>query len=110
SKSIKPAQNASAIQHIIIIMQENHAFDNFFGEFPGLDPHYALNVTAYCEPYNYSNPSNCVHPWNADANSSLVQAVGLSHSWTTSHVAFDNTLMNGFVHAQYILGGGLSKN
>jgi phospholipase C len=35
---------ASPIKHIVIIMQENHAFDNFFGNFPGLSgPPFSLN-------------------------------------------------------------------
>src|ERR671936_739817 len=25
------------IQHVVIIMQENHSFDNYFGTFPGAD-------------------------------------------------------------------------
>ena len=27
---------ATPIKHVVIIMQENHAFDNMFGTFPGL--------------------------------------------------------------------------
>jgi phospholipase C len=30
-------QNTSPIKHVVEIMQENHTFDNFFGQFPGAD-------------------------------------------------------------------------
>src|SRR5437870_384364 len=29
--------NTTPIQHVIVIMKENHAFDNYFGTFPGAD-------------------------------------------------------------------------
>ena len=34
----------SPIQHVVIIVKENHAFDNYFGRFPGADgdPNLAL--------------------------------------------------------------------
>src|SRR5215471_13151373 len=35
-----PAQKTKAktpIQHIVVLMQENHTFDNYFGTYPGAD-------------------------------------------------------------------------
>ena len=32
-----PAPAGEAIKHIIVIVQENHSFDNIFGQFPGAD-------------------------------------------------------------------------
>ena len=31
----KVAAQASPIQHVVVIMEENHTFDNYFGDFPG---------------------------------------------------------------------------
>ena len=36
-----PAQTVSTaktpIQHVVVLMQENHTFDNYFGTYPGAD-------------------------------------------------------------------------
>src|SRR5260370_38058734 len=44
------------IQHVVIIIKENHAFDNYFGRFPGADgdPNLALA----------SDPPSSDHPHN----------------------------------------------
>ncbi len=34
---LPPVPAATPIDHIVIIMKENHAFDNYFGTFPGVD-------------------------------------------------------------------------
>jgi phospholipase C len=31
------AAQASPIQHVVVIMEENHTFDNYFGDFPGVN-------------------------------------------------------------------------
>jgi phospholipase C len=57
-----------------------------------------------CMPVDPSNPGKgCVHPFNADNNSAFAQTQGLSHSWNTSHVAYNNGAMNGFIYAQTLL-------
>lgn len=37
NSSIRPAQDITAVQHIVFIIKENHTFDNYFGTFPGAD-------------------------------------------------------------------------
>jgi phospholipase C len=104
SNSIFLRSSASAntpIQHVVIIMQENHAFDNLFGAFPGLAPHFSvLGPDVYCDPYQLSKPSNCVKPWNGDSMSATIQKTDMGHSWTKSHQAYNGGAMNGFVAAQ----------
>ena len=29
-------QATNPIQHVVVIMEENHTFDNYFGDFPGV--------------------------------------------------------------------------
>jgi phospholipase C len=52
------------IQHVIVIMQENRSFDNYFGTFPGADgiPMNDLGVPLPCVP----DPSlgHCVRPYH----------------------------------------------
>lgn len=35
--NVQPADSISSIQHTILIIKENHTFDNYFGTFPGAD-------------------------------------------------------------------------
>ena len=35
--NVRPARNITAIQHTVLIIKENHTFDNYFGTFPGAD-------------------------------------------------------------------------
>jgi phospholipase C len=50
----------AAIQHVIIIMQENRSFDSYFGTFPGANGP-PQNI---CVPIDPSNPaSGCVAPY-----------------------------------------------
>src|SRR5579872_4789359 len=37
------------IKHIVFLIQENHAFDNFFGTFPNLPRNYSLDLNT-CMP------------------------------------------------------------
>jgi phospholipase C len=55
------ARNAPAtpIRHIVVLMQENHSFDNYFGTYPGAD---GLPSTT-CLPRSFENaPPGCVQP------------------------------------------------
>ena len=92
------------VKHIVMIIQENHPFDNFFGTFPNLPLGYGLN-TSVCLPTinpndTTSNVPKCVKPWNADSTAAIVQGRGLNHTWTYSRIAYNNGKMNGFVYAQ----------
>jgi phospholipase C len=79
----------NVIKHIIIIFQENHAFDNYFGVYPG-----AVGIpSGVCEPNSLTNPSGgCTTPW-LDFNA---VDQGSGHAWQSSHIAYDNGLMDGF--------------
>jgi phospholipase C len=81
------APPSNDIQHVIIIFQENHAFDNYFYTYPG-----AYHPTAPCE---INSKGSCVSP-TLDFNA---VDKGGAHSWQSSHVAYDNGLMDGFALA-----------
>ncbi len=89
----------SPIKHIIIIFQENRAFDDYFGVYPG-----ANGIPANtCMPLNPSNYSRgCVKPFLA---TSAVQP-DMAHTWGSSHEAVDNGLMNGFIPAEHNANSG----
>jgi phospholipase C len=81
------------IQHFIVLMQENHTFDNYFGTYPGAD-----GIPAgTCMPVDPGNPSitNCVKPFHL-GNSPITD---LDHSQITFKNQYNNGKMNGFVSA-----------
>jgi phospholipase C len=43
-------QKSDPIQHVVVIMEENHTFDNYFGDFPGVGAQYALTEPAASDP------------------------------------------------------------
>jgi phospholipase C len=43
-------QATDPIQHVVVIMEENHTFDNYFGDFPGVGSQYALTEPAASNP------------------------------------------------------------
>ncbi|MHB8567184.1 MAG: phospholipase C [Nitrososphaerales archaeon] len=89
------SSTSTPIQHIVIILQENHTFDNYFGTYPGLQPAYALD-TSKCLPVN----GTCVYPFNGDSNSTAIQSYDLGHLWGYAKDAYNHGKMNGFIEAQ----------
>ncbi len=84
--------SAGAIQHVIVVMQSGHSFDNYFGTRPGVD---GIPSKA-CEPLA-TNSTSCVKPYHL----SLDQArAGLTDTQTVTKKAIDGGKMNGFVSAQ----------
>ncbi len=98
---MSPSTTNSPIQHVVFLVQENRAFDNYFGVYPGVSPPYALDL-ATCIPTNLANPTGpCVGPINLDDNVSLVNKIDLSHDPPAATMSFDNGKMDGFYAAQY---------
>jgi phospholipase C len=76
------------IKHIIVIMQENRSFDEYFGTYPnvnGIPSGVRLTTSRgsdqYVEPYLETNPN----------------PTGGPHSWEAAHEAWDIGKMDGFV-------------
>ncbi|MDV3293188.1 MAG: alkaline phosphatase family protein [Nitrososphaerales archaeon] len=82
--------NASPIQHIIIIVEENHTFDNYFGTYPG-----ANGLNGYSAQPNPVSGS-LVKPFHIPG---VTTSQDLCHSWTCAHTAYDSGKMDGFIKA-----------
>jgi phospholipase C len=81
------------IKHIVVILQENHTFDNYFGTYPGvngLGNYTALPSAPGAPPTQRPFPINTSRPMSGNLN----------NSWTAAHRAYDNGTMDGFVIAQ----------
>src|SRR5690349_6084319 len=86
-------QPNTPIEHFIVVMQQNHTFDNYFGTYPG-----ANGIPEdVCMPISLSNSTDaqCITPFEINTHS----ISDLSHSDTTFQAQFQSGKMNGFVDA-----------
>jgi phospholipase C len=86
------------IQHIVVLMMENHSFDNHFGALKrsGVDG-LALNASGISR---YSNPApGGGHTYVTAAPSTCQAGSTISQSWDASHQAWNNGRNDGFVKA-----------
>jgi phospholipase C len=90
-----PTTGIHKIQHVIMIMQENRSFDQYFGTFPGADGIPMANgVPTVCVP----DPAHggCVRPFLDHAN---VNGGG-PHGNLAARTDIDHGKMDGFIAAQ----------
>jgi phospholipase C len=91
-----PARSAqadlAAIRNIVIVFQENHTFDNYFGTYPGVD---GTAGKSYCLP-DAPGSQNCVNPFH---ETSLTPA-DLNHNWKSAHADYDSGKMDSFVYSE----------
>lgn len=50
--SFPPSGQATPFSHILVVMQENHSFDNYFGTYPTANGTLVDNITSRLEPVN----------------------------------------------------------
>ncbi len=82
------------IKHIVVIMQENRSFDNYFGTYPGANG-IPKNVCMPLDP-NHPNNSPCVKPFL----SLNPISEDMPHNYQSSTVAYNNGKMDGFMLAE----------
>ena len=84
---------ASPIEHVVVLMQENHTFDNYFGTFPGADG----PPPGTCMPIDPATPDlGCVAPYHLDSP----RSADLAHSRTVGLRAVNGGAMDGFIAVQ----------
>ncbi len=85
---------STPIQHMIVVMQQNHTYDNYFGTYPGGE---GVPVNT-CMPVSLSDPANnlCILPFYIGE----YPLSDLSHGSRTFFEQYNNGLMNGFIEAQ----------
>lgn len=105
SALLLPGNGTIPIQHIIIVMQENHVYDTYFGDYcQAIGPYCNVNGTGIpagtCVPFNPANLSQgCKQPYLAAA-SAVTAPVDLVHDWAPAHEAYDNGSLDGFYLAE----------
>ena len=86
------ANTTTPIKHFIVLMQENHTFDNYFGTYPGAD---GIPVGT-CMPRNPNKAkAGCVEPFAIGDRA----VVDLEHRAATHDAQFHDGAMDGFVWA-----------
>ena len=91
--SIGATAATTPIKHLVVLMQENHTFDNYFGTYPGAD-----GIPAgVCMPRDPVTPSaGCVAPYHLDTH----RTTDLNHAVDVATTAINGGKMDGFVAAQ----------
>jgi phospholipase C len=85
-------QPSTPIQHLVVLLQENHSFDNYFGTYPGANG-LPIGTKMPIDPNNLS--AGYVVPWHiGDAT-----ITDLSHSSSTYAAQYNNGKMDSFVSA-----------
>ncbi len=84
------------IRHIIVLMMENHSYDNYLGMLPTGD---GFVLGADGKP-DVSNPDKDGHPVRATARGNTCQEKGLpTQSWHGSHVQWNAGKNDGFIRS-----------
>ncbi|MCI4345295.1 MAG: hypothetical protein L3K07_00850 [Thermoplasmata archaeon] len=100
-----PRHRIPAIQHVVVILQENHAFDNYFGAYCQATSAFCSTAVdgipaGACIPYSLTDPaSGCVSPYPALAG--WHPSNDLPHTWGSDHLAWDQGRMDGFIAADH---------
>ena len=94
--ALAPAASAAAdrrpttpIEHFVVLMQENHSFDNYFGTFPGANG----IPKGTCMPVGRSREAPCVRPFPLGGRA----VPDLLHDARTHRIQRAGGRMNGFV-------------
>ena len=103
---VNPRGAASVpLDHIIIVMQENHVYDDYFGTYCltlGVDC--TMNATGIppgtCVPlYPANTAAGCIQPYRYGwAN--VTTPTDMLHNWVSAHQAYDNGSLDGFYQAE----------
>jgi phospholipase C len=88
----EPARTDSPVEHIVVVLQENHTYDNYFGTYPGGDGLLGKSIRL---PERPGGPAT-VAPYHSPTRT----PVDLSHTWDTAHADFDGGSMDGFVYSE----------
>ena len=80
----------SSIKHLFIFVQENHTFDNYFGNYPG------VNGLAYATPQINPNTTKPVAPFEINT-ATTPQATNLCHFAPCAQGDFNGGKMDGFL-------------
>jgi phospholipase C len=103
--TVKPAgSDLGAIEHVVMLMQENRSFDHYFGTYPGVrgfDDHPRGSLGAFAQPWSANKtlpPVGRLLPFHLDTASTDTECTfDLSHAWPAQHACWNEGRMDAFV-------------
>jgi phospholipase C len=87
------ADQIPQVEHIVVLMMENHSFDNLIGLI-GRGDGFTRGRDGRPTAANPDGTGHLVHAFHMPTE---CQTEGVRNDWTAAHVAYDNGRMNGFV-------------
>jgi phospholipase C len=93
---------ATPIRHLVVLMQADHSFDNYFGTFPGADG----IPRGTCQPIAVTRERGCVRPFHLGDR----QIPALDHPLPVFRRQHHGGRMDGFVAAYRQVGAGLHRS
>lgn len=114
-----PPARLHDIDHVVVLMQENRSFDQYFGTLRGIrgfDDPTAMTLTTGRSVFHQpdvdlvENPSHLPYllPWRLNTRTtSGQQAADLSHEWAVQQMSFNSGAMDGFVRAHRLVDGAI---
>lgn len=81
-----------SVSKIVIVLQENHTFDNYFGTYPGADGAGGKGLQL---PLTPGGP-----PSAGPTHSRTLTPKDLNHNWSAAHADYDAGRMDGFVYTE----------
>ena len=93
-RSVRPASpdGIGKIQHVVVIMQENRSFDQYFGTYPGANG-FPTKDGKFSVCVNDPKTRQCVYPFHDPANRNL----GGPHSQGDATADINGGRMDGFI-------------
>ena len=81
------------IEHVVVVMMENHSFDNILGLI-GRGDGFTLGASGHPTAKNPDGQGNDVHAFHMPTE---CQTKGVGNDWKVTHEAYDNGTCQGFV-------------
>ncbi|SDD50105.1 phosphocholine-specific phospholipase C [Paraburkholderia lycopersici] len=95
-----PANNATGtladVQHIVVFMQENRAFDHYFGTLPGVrgfSDRITIPLPEGAQIWEQSDGTRMLLPFYLDSREGNALLAGGAHMWADAHAAWDHGRM-----------------
>ncbi|OHX12751.1 phospholipase C, phosphocholine-specific [Chromobacterium sphagni] len=109
--AIRPAgRSLSAVKHVVVFMQENRSFDHYFGMLRGVrgfGDRSALQLRNGNSVFRQPHVLSSEYPFHLDSSRTNAQYLtDLDHSWTGTHVAWNQGKYDGWVAAKTSLTMG----
>jgi phospholipase C len=106
--SVAPrGQDLGAIEHVVIVIQENRSFDHYFGSYRGVRGFDDRRTGSQAFTQKMPDSGKSVVPFRLDAATAKAQCAGGAdipiHDWLPQHESWNHGRMDGFVstHARF---------